>query len=79
MKKPRMYISFSSFLTKAEWYTQIDLIAETMRISKDGDCIFKGSMEEFKKLEKLKADETDIVYTSILGMAEELIHILTKK
>ena len=79
MKKPRQYISFTSFLTDVYWFTQIDLIAETMQVSKDGILIFKGSMEEFKKLEKLKASETDIVYTSILDMSEELTNILTKK
>lgn len=79
MKKPRKYISFSTFLLDAEWYTQIDLIAETMKVSKDGATVFKGSLAEFKELEKIKANEIDLVYKNILDMSEELVEILTKK
>ena len=78
MKKPRNYISFRSLIQNAYWYTQIDLIANTMRVSQEDKLIFKGSFKEFKALEKIKADHLDEVYAKILDMSEELINLLSQ-
>lgn len=71
-------MSFSSFLEGANWHTQINFLEDTIQIRREKDLLFEGSIDEFKALEKLKANNTDRIYSSILTMAEELIHLLSK-
>ena len=78
MEKIRETISFTSFMEEAYWYTYIDLKLETIRITREKEVIFKGSIAEFKALEEIKAANSDKVYEDILRMSEELMTILTK-
>lgn len=78
MKKPRDYISFSSYLEDKRYFTQIDLKGETIFVTSEGEKVWVGTIDEFKSLEKIKAKNADKVYKSLLDMAEELIDILSK-
>lgn len=79
MDRPKGYVSFSSFIEEERYFTQVDMITEVIKVSKKDEVIFNGSIKEFKELEKVKANNTDKVYSSILTMAESLMDILTKK
>ena len=78
-KKPKNYISFSSFVEEKRWFTQVDLESQIIYITSDTDKVYTGTIDEFKNLVIIKANETDVVYESLLSMAEELIDILSRK
>ncbi len=77
-KRIKDYINFSSFLEGKRYMTSVDLITETIHIMEKDETIFKGSIKEFKELEKIKTSQLDKVYSSLLKMSDELMGILTK-
>ena len=77
MKKPREYISFSSYIEDKMYFTQVDLKGKVIFITSEGEKVWVGTIDEFKNLEKIKANKADRVYKSLLDMAEELIDILS--
>jgi len=78
LKKPRNYISFSSFLEDERIFTQVDLNLQKVHITKGEKVFFSGTIEEFKKLEKMDTRFTSI-YTDLLDMIEYLSEVLTKE
>ena len=72
MKKPREYISFSSYIEDKRYFTQVDLKGKVIFITSEGEKVWVGTIDEFKNLEKIKANKADRVYKSLLDMAEEL-------
>jgi len=78
MEKLRNFISFSSYIEDKKYYTAIDLVLNLIKVHEDGELVYEGTIEGFKELEKIKAKNTDKVYSDLLRMANELIDILTK-
>jgi len=78
MDKLKNTIRFSTFLEEENWATSIDLTTQTIQVIREDETAFKGSIDEFKKLEKLKPEGTGRVYNSILSMSKQLMDILTR-
>jgi len=72
------YVKFSSHLNEMNYFTQIDLEREHIRIQENGITVFDDKLHRFKKNVHEGGWLANVVYESILDNAEKLTELLSK-